>query len=543
MNQYIINFKNDVSESDINHYFTQNNLTIVKSYNKFEKIYCVSGNTIPPNSDLIEDIVEDSIGQVVPLDTVNIGLPQLQTPIDIADNKNWWKVASFFNVDYEQSIHLHGKIGERVNVYILDSGIDINHPEFENTDIELLYSFTNDFADKSGHGTAIASVISGKTCGLTNAKLKILKIFDQGQSISLNQLLDALNTIINHQTDSIFNVVNMSWSIAKNDFIEKVIRSMISNKLHVVCAAGNSGISIKDVTPASMLEVITIGAYNQDFKPCDFSNFTDPNAIDNTPDQVNYGIIDGWAPGENIWAATPNGGYAYVSGTSIACAIHASAIAYDADHTGIKHNGLWEGWLIKHPGTMTIGYVLSRPGILSLNDKYSSSANVITTFPGTNSVYFGRNRYYLNKNVALTAGDLAYSIPIIDKLMVKTVEFDRPLLEHLHINEEGIMYYDSELPDGTNYLMDSYKVKVTFKDDYVVEDRIVVGITRNIKDWDAETIPKEYEWITLNLLFGCCTICGAGGGASCGRCCSCSNAYACGTFKWDEACEVCSSNS
>ena len=71
---------------------------------------------------------------------------------------------------------------ENVSVYILDSGINDHHREFDGR-VHFLHSYVRDDqspTDKSGHGTAMASVIGGSLTGIAKqVRIYSIKIASQ----------------------------------------------------------------------------------------------------------------------------------------------------------------------------------------------------------------------------------------------------------------------------------------------------------------------------------------------------------------------------
>lgn len=378
--KYVIDFYNHVDELVIDQYLVDNNITKIKKLESFGKVYLVeSGNEIVI-TDLIENLSADA-DQPVNLLSFSIDLVDnyTETTFDIEDEKNWWKVATINKIDFDQPTHTHKIRGTNSTVYIIDSGITVDHPEFANANIELLHTFNGNFIDNNGHGTGLSSLIVGPNCGLANPRLKVVKLFDNTQPTYQSDMLIALDAILN---DYITNgkkasVVNMSWSIPKNDYVNAKIQYMINQGMYVVAAAGNSGVAIGDVTPASIPDVLTIGSFNQNLEPSSFSNYTGGSDISYTANDVNHGALDGWAPGELIWAANKNGGYGYIAGTSAAAAIASAAIAYNLN------NFLGENGEINHtiPKNNNIQYInrlgAIREGLLDLSNKYSFSVNKI----------------------------------------------------------------------------------------------------------------------------------------------------------------------
>ena len=173
----------------------------------------------------------------------------------------------------------------------------------------------------------------------------------------------------------------MSWNIAKNEFIESKIVQMIQLGLICVVAAGNDGAAVADRTPASIPMVFTIGSYGEELTPSDFSNYTGGSEISYASGTVNSGALDGWAPGEGIYAASLGGLYGNVAGTSIAAAIHSAAVAYNivqfVDSSGTF---AYENMTPEKLRASVSSSSLGRNGLLYLDGQYAGSENKITTF-------------------------------------------------------------------------------------------------------------------------------------------------------------------
>lgn len=368
---YIIDFKNSTSKDIINAYFTSNNITVLQEYDSLGLVYSVESSTTPPTTDSIERISQDTDVAITPL------ISYKSFPIT-EDDEHWWKVCTVNIKDFEISPVKHPINQAKVNVYILDSGIKADHQEFANVNITNLYSYDGTFEDTHGHGTAIASLVSGSRCSLAEANIKVVKIFGDTPTYQ-SHILAALDAVIkDNALDRQPGVANLSWNIPKNNYIEAKLQSLIDNNILVVCAAGNNGIPIADVTPASMLDVITVGSFNKEFEPSNFSNYTSPNALTNTNNAVNYGMIDIWAPGEHILVATLDGGYNYAAGTSLSSAIETMALAYQLGDRYATEGILDEELTFGSLKYYYSGAECSKGGLLTLTGNYISSINLIT---------------------------------------------------------------------------------------------------------------------------------------------------------------------
>lgn len=388
--KYIIDFINSATEQDIQSYLASNSATIVQQLNYFKKSFIVDAPTTPNEDSVVEHIIDDHANPINLLEYTQIFTHfdnEPTTTISINDDDNWWKVAVIRAPDYSSDDNTHTIRGDKVNVYILDSGIEASHPEFVDTTITNIFSITGEYGDTRGHGTALASVIAGKTCGLTNSSICVVKIFDATVSTYQSDMLAAMDAVLSdyNAKGRPPSVVNLSWSISKNIYIESKIQHMINEGMFVVCSAGNSGIPIENVTPASMEAVITVGSFNSFLEPSNFSDFSN-QPISLTTGAVNTGQLDGWGPGENIKIATLGGLYNYASGTSISSAIHAGALAYDTIEF-LDGDDLIPACISSGDTVYNMAWIstkaFSKKNLLDLGEKYKDSVNKITTYSTT----------------------------------------------------------------------------------------------------------------------------------------------------------------
>ena len=385
MTNYLIDFADEATQTEIDQYLQANECGVSTAYSHLNKVYLVSANVTPPMTGIVTAIIDDDSHAIQLLEVTPIIRPISQgvSSIPVNDPNAWWKVYSVVDIDFGSLTSAIPIFGTNTNVYLLDSGIDITHPEFSGKNVDLVYSFTGEFNDTTGHGTGLGSVIVGNTCGLTNTCLKVIKIFDQTQLTKQSDLLKAFDAVLSDAlTSSKFSVVNLSWSVPKNSYIEGKIQHLIDAGFAVVAASGNSGSPISDVTPASMPAVHAIGAYGVNFLPCDFSDYSNTSGVSLTLSTVNSGMLDAWAPGENIYCAVVGGGYTSVAGTSIAAAIYSAGLVYNASQYLLADNSLMthKRTPIGSSTSASLGFG-ERNGLLDLSDpKYSSSVNKISSY-------------------------------------------------------------------------------------------------------------------------------------------------------------------
>jgi subtilisin family serine protease len=444
MQQYIIDFVNSATETDINEYLNSCGATVIKSFNAFEKVMLVECSEVPPASDIVEHIKDDTdhTNHIKLLTTIPIQVPVLPTEgsktVTISDQKDWWKVYSGSVVDLDSTSFQLPLSGAGSVVYLLDSGIKLDHPEFEGADIECLYSLNDDFIDRKGHGTALASVIVGKTCGITNAKLKVVKLFDADVPTRLSDFLSAMDAIYNDfATNTSYGIMNCSWATARNEYIEAKMQTLFRAGIQIVVASGNDGSDIGNVTPAAMPEAIVVGAYNASLLPCDFSDYTGTSAISVTSGSTNGGKLSGWAPGEDIYAAKLDGGYGFSSGTSMSAAIHSAIIAYNVTLPTYQFdeevNAIWNN------ATRNNVSFMAKKGLLMLDDpKYQNSPNLVSMLV-TDMLDPYKHRGPKPKLFAAIFAGVPFRTTLFNPMHISSVTLHDPLPSGMSINNHGIL--------------------------------------------------------------------------------------------------------
>jgi len=489
---YIIDFKQDCTSSDIDSYMLRNNCLLKKVYDNFEKVFVVESATNPPIESIIESVINDAETAITPLDTA-LSIESLNVnTFDVQDDNNWWKTITHIDMDFTKETCTFSKFGKKITVYLLDSGVDLTHSEFVGQNISQIYTFNNNATDVNGHGTALASLITGNTTSLAEVKVVSLKIFEQGTPTPLSKLLEALDIVFNDSKNQQFALLNMSWSIPFNEYVNnKLLQLYYNANVGLVAAAGNNGIAIENITPASINECIVVGAFNKNLEPCDFSNFTSDLA--NTASTNNFGKIDVWAPGESIRVALPNNTYGVVAGTSFSAAIHSSAIASCIEiYASINKDELipFDNFTVTQ--YMQNGHHFGRENILDLQGQYAISNNFISTLFGVDSV---KSRIPFRPNISAVAGKLQY-VDLLNSKNCKSLKLLNSLPPGFTLSDYGwIIGTHDTLPENTKYVSYPLSVEFTLNDNSITVKNydfyIIDEITANNKD-----VPEELMWIT-----------------------------------------------
>ena len=216
--------------------------------------------------------------------------------------------------------------GSEVVVAVIDSGVDLDHPELEDILLDG-YDFANSDNnpdDDYGHGTRVAGIIGAKAnnafcyAGVAwnvNVRIMPLKFL---QRDGRGYISDAISAIY-YAVDQGADIINASWGFdSYSSALEDAIDYARANGVLFICSAGNSGENNDEVAhyPSNYTteNVIAVAAMNQYGDLASWSNY-------------GYYSVDLAAPGQGLKTTDNDGGpYSYASGTSYA-APFVSAIA------------------------------------------------------------------------------------------------------------------------------------------------------------------------------------------------------------------------
>jgi len=194
--------------------------------------------------------------------------------------------------------------GDGAHIGIIDTGVDYDHPELGSrfTD-EKGYDFIEDHErprDQNGHGTHVAGTVAGRTTGVApGCTLYALRVLDADGYGSEAGVLRALDWAIRHELDA----VNLSLGSAyPSEFEEDAFTRAIEAGVAIIAAAGNE--SYGPSYPACYPGAVSVAAVDNDCRHADFSNIWTETDIS--------------APGVNVFSCYLGGGYAELSGTSMA---------------------------------------------------------------------------------------------------------------------------------------------------------------------------------------------------------------------------------
>ncbi len=285
------------------------------------------------------------------------------------------------DINYPEAAELYGTLvtePEPVVVAIIDTGVDINHPELadhiwvnegeipgdgidndgngyiddyygwdfynnDNTVIHYDTDYSGSYLDNDNHGTKVAGVIvatANNTAGIAGvasmAPVKIMVIKMNGGARSYGTVANAIKAV-NYATSMGADVCNMSWGIQKSSItdtsatLESLKTAMSRSDMLFVCAAGNTGTNNDEfpVYPANFAL-----SNNISVTWCDqYGKLVVPSETHTEGSCYGATTVDLAAPGVYIMSTTVGGGYVADSGSSLA-APYVSGIAAVLMSTG-----------------------------------------------------------------------------------------------------------------------------------------------------------------------------------------------------------------
>ncbi|MED2915297.1 serine protease [Bacillus thuringiensis] len=210
--------------------------------------------------------------------------------------------------------------GKDIVVAVLDTGCQTDHVDLKDRIIGGKNFTTdnnsdpNNYSDLNGHGTHVAGTIAatennqGVLGVAPQAKLLILKILAGNGKGSYEWIINGINYAVNWRGPNGEKVRVISMSLGGPQDVPELhqaVKNAVNNDILVVCAAGNGGHQTDMLSyPGAYQEVVEVGAVDLNKKIAIFSE-----------SNKNVDLV---GPGVGILSTYKGGGYATLSGTSMA---------------------------------------------------------------------------------------------------------------------------------------------------------------------------------------------------------------------------------
>ncbi|GAB3689323.1 S8 family peptidase [Nocardiopsis oceani] len=242
--------------------------------------------------------------------------------------------------------------GSGSSVYVLDTGIDVDHPEFDGR-ASLGYDATGgDGGDVQGHGTHVAGTVAADSYGVApGAEVIDVKVLGDDGSGTYDDIIAGIEWVADNSESNA--VANMSLGGPASQAVDEAVNSLAGSGVFVAVAAGNEGQDAGNTSPGGASGVVTVGASDETDAAANFSN--------------HGSAVDIYAPGVDVESTVPGGGTDNYDGTSMASPHVAGAAALYKSGQGDDDQDTVLDWLVDNAGEDKLSSVPSGTVNLLLN--------------------------------------------------------------------------------------------------------------------------------------------------------------------------------
>ena len=209
-----------------------------------------------------------------------------------------------------------GTSSSNVTAWIIDTGIDLDHPDLNVDAARSVTMFSNgkdgDSADDlNGHGSHVAGTVGAIDNGIDvvgvapGITLVAVKVLDRRGSGSYSGVIAGVNHVAANAANG--DVANMSLGGPASQALDDAVVAAAASGVKFALAAGNESDDAQFHSPAraNHSNIYTVSSFAEGDVWSSFSNYGNPP-------------VDVAAPGSSILSTYKNGGTATLSGTSMA---------------------------------------------------------------------------------------------------------------------------------------------------------------------------------------------------------------------------------
>lgn len=221
--------------------------------------------------------------------------------------------------------------GEGVDVYVIDTGTNVDHVDFEGrAHWGKTIPANDEDIDGNGHGTHCSGTVAGSKYGVAKkAEVYAVKVLGTNGSGSMSDVVKGVEWAAQSHSEKQAaakkgkgkkgwkgSAANMSLGGGKSATLDLAVNAAVDAGIHFAVAAGNDNADSCNYSPASAEKAVTVGASTLADERAYFSNYGTCNDI--------------FAPGLNILSTWIGSKHAVntISGTSMASPHIAGLLAY-----------------------------------------------------------------------------------------------------------------------------------------------------------------------------------------------------------------------
>ncbi|KAI0464234.1 hypothetical protein LJB42_001839 [Komagataella kurtzmanii] len=225
-------------------------------------------------------------------------------------------------LDTNRNYIYHVDGGKNVTAYVIDTGIFVDHEQFEK---RARWGATIPFGDvdkdANGHGTHVAGTIGSAKYGVAKqTSLVAVKVLNSDGTGTLSDVIKGIEFVVkDHKRSrgkSKGSVANMSLGGGLSVALTYAVNAAVDNGIHFAVAAGNDNANACSYSPANSAKAITAAASTVEDERAFFSNWGT--------------CVDVFAPGyliESTYIGLPTS-TRVLSGTSMASPHVAGLLSY-----------------------------------------------------------------------------------------------------------------------------------------------------------------------------------------------------------------------
>ena len=333
-----INGRSQIESQQENLINILNDAKAIKRAQKIKPIHIVNAVAGELTPDLITSIAQrPEVSKIEPDEVISIGDGHEKPYNGKKDSQvmqsNAWGVDKIG----VPAVWQRGITGKGITVAVIDSGIDVQHPDLDDLDdnpktkdpkvvgwIDYVNGKKSPY-DDYWHGTFVAGIISGtgedgiNTGVAPGTKLIAAKVFDQYGSGYVSDVILAFEWAVNNSA----RIISFSGGAPHDDSFTIALDKAVAAGVIPVIAAGNSGPEATTINcPGDEINSTTVGATDSSDMIASFSS-RGPVTLDGQT----YIKPDISAPGVDIESTYPGDYYSSASGTSMAAPYVSGTVA------------------------------------------------------------------------------------------------------------------------------------------------------------------------------------------------------------------------